>query len=242
VPLIKSVMLNSMVSKLPSEWQPQWADPAPDPLTPPRQWVDAVFADIITMWSTWTALPFNMDNGGATSPASHKHAVVIPFVPVTIAALALGYTGNPSGLAAQYFTALATEIATHFGTIETNVYTAGATLHDHSLPGPVTIPVPPVPPNYDPPYGVATPPLHPFASTAGDLKDAIIGALGGLSPPVEGTDVIVTPGDPPVTENSLEVIFTAFSEAVCEHVANYAVVASSIDPVTPTPGHWHVVS
>lgn len=236
MPLIKSVMLDSMVSKLPSEWQPQWSSAS----QPPKQWVDAVFTDILTMWGVWTALPLNMDNGGATSPASHKHAVALPFVPVTTAALALGYTGYPAGLAAQYFAALATEIATHFGTIETNIATAGAITHDHSLPGPVTVPVPPTPPLYLPPYGVATPPLFPFAATAGDLKDAIIGALGGLSPPVEGTDV--TYGNPPVTENSLETIFTAFSEAVCEHVANYAVVATSIDPVTPTPGHYHVVS
>lgn len=227
-------MMTSMIKKLPSEWQPSWVSGESW-----YTWVEAMFTDFITMWNAVVLMP------GLPTPHAH---VAVPgiFLPTTTAMLATGYTGNPAGITSTYYNTLATTIAAHFnsGIVATNIAALGSVLHDHVIqvpPSPVYLPPPalppyPWPPDYEfpatpppppPPPPVTTPPFSAVAGTATTLKASILGALSGIG--IVGA------------ENSLDILFTAICETMCEHVAYYAIVGQSIDPVIP-PGHVHAVS
>ena len=209
MPLSAATMTDEIVAYLPSEWQPYWVTGQA-----PKVWVKALCDDIVTMWTTWAAL-----SPAALSPgvvASHAHVPLAPFVAVTTALAALGYTAE----AGLYFAALMGVVALHFtnpAMLVTNV-NAGGIAHDHTLPG---LPLP-----------ATSTSFSTFAATAATLQAALKAAAGvagalGASMPDQGD------------ANSLDIIFEAISKGVVEHVADNAIVSESIDVGA---GHTHVVS
>lgn len=208
MPLSSAAMTDEIVAHLPSEWQTYWVDGQV-----PKVWVKAMCDDIAAMWVAWAALSPAALTPGVIAP--HTHVPLVPFVAVTTALTALGYTA-----AGSYFAALMGVVALHFtnpAMLITNA-NAGGIPHDHTLPG---LPAP-----------ATSTSFSTFSATASTLQAALkaaavgAGALGASMPDQGGA-------------NSLDILFEAISKGVTEYVAANAVVVASTDLGL---GHTHVVS
>jgi hypothetical protein len=197
MPLSDSGMIDEIAAKMPSGWQNYWQDGQP-----PKASVLAICQDTITMWATAILTPgFGAPDVAPPTPWPHNHTISTPFVPVTVAVTALGYTGSKTS---TFFTTVAAQIATFLSGAQIAT-SDGVIAHNHTI-GPLGVPP------------VQSPIAAYAGGTASAMASSIVGALASAG--IAGADM-----PDQGNQNSMDIMFTAICEGMLEHIDSNATLS-----------------
>ena len=209
MPLSDTGMTDEIKAKMPSGWRDYWQDGQS-----PKAFILAICQDTITMWATAVLSPgVGPPDVAPPSPWTHNHTILVPFVPVTTAVTALGYTGSETS---TFFTTVAAQTATFLSGAQIAL-SDGVLAHDHTI-GPAGVPP------------VQSPVASYIGGAASDMASGIVGALSSAG--IAGA-AMPDQGD----QNSMDIMFTAICEGMLEHIEDNATLALMFGSV-----HVHTLS